>query len=108
MGEQTSDCAVRRLDEEFGIRGLTLKFRDKFEYCTDVENELIAHEVVNVFTALADDGLKIQLNPDDVTRTRQVTLEKLVTEIEDQPKMVTLWLKIYLCAHFGVIFGGDV
>ena len=42
--ETSHDCAVRRLDEELGITGLTPEYRDRVEYCADVGGGLIRSE----------------------------------------------------------------
>jgi len=103
--EDALDCAVRRLNEELGISGLTPIFRDTIEYRADVGNDLIEHEVVDIFTANAPDDLVIAPNPDEVMETRWMAYDVLCETIQRFPHRFTPWLKIYLEEHSARIFG---
>ncbi|MEM1306426.1 MAG: isopentenyl-diphosphate Delta-isomerase [Pseudomonadota bacterium] len=104
-GEDPSVCALRRLREELGITGLTVHHRDTVEYRAPVGNELIEHEVVDLFTAEAPTPLHLALNPDEVVDVRWVSLEDLTKETERTPDVFTPWLRIYLKKHGTAIFG---
>ena len=99
------DCALRRLDQELGIRGLDPDFRHQVSYRAEVGNGLIENEVVDVFVASAPRDLNLQLNPAEVMETRWVTLDELDHDIAASPENFTPWLRIYLKDHRRAIFG---
>lgn len=103
--EDPKTCAVRRLNEELGITGLTLIRRDQIEYRADVGDGLIEHEVVDLFVAEAPLSLNLALNPDEVAQTRWVPLAQLVDDIQRNASRYTPWLRIYLQQHHHRIFG---
>jgi isopentenyl-diphosphate Delta-isomerase len=103
--EDPRDCAVRRLDEELGIRGVDPVWRDQVEYRADVGGGLTEHEVVEIFVADADKGLKLNLNPAEVSDTRWITLTDLSDDTRKRPDRYTPWLRIYLDQHMDRIFG---
>ena len=106
--ELPSDCAVRRLEQELGITGLTLEFRHHLEYRAEVGNGLIEHEEVDVFLANIRNDLSITPNPDEVMDTRWLDYHDLLAEIFHHPDRFTPWLKIYLRDHVDMIFGSDL
>lgn len=106
--ETSLDCAVRRLDEELGITGLTATFRDRVEYRADVGGGLTEHELVDIFVAEAGADLAVAPNPDEVLETRWLTLPELANEVDGSPERFTPWLRIYLAEHSARIFGADV
>ncbi len=95
-GEDPHDCAVRRLDEELGITGLELRHRANLEYRANVGNDLIEHEVVDLFVAWTDQSLSVTPNPEEVMDWRWISLHELMGEIEQTPDTFTPWFKIYL------------
>lgn len=102
--EVADQCAVRRLDEELGITGLTMEHRGQVEYRADVGNDLIEHEVVEVFVAYASKDIRFQPNPDEAMATRWVSRAKLNAELLQTPEIFTPWLRIYMAQHGGMIF----
>lgn len=106
--ENPYDCAVRRLNEELGIKGLSPTHRDTIEYRADVGNGLIEHEVVELFTAEADETLSILPNPSEVMDTRWMTFRELTQAVQNFPDRFTPWLKIYLEDHSAKIFNADI
>lgn len=102
--ESGMDCAHRRLDEELGIKGLTLTQRDTLEYRAEVGGDMIEHEVVEVFLAEAP-NVTWDLNPDEVAEVRWIDLYDLQAEIERHPERFTAWLRIYMAEHMERIFG---
>jgi len=106
--EPSLDCAVRRLDEELGIKGLHPVHRDRVEYRAEVGGGMIEHEVVDLFVAMAPDTMRMQANPDEVMDTRWVDLFELKAEVARHPDRFTPWLRIYLAEHSERIFGALV
>ena len=102
--EDPAETAARRLDEELGISGLTLSYRDRIEYRADVGDGLIEHEVVDLFTAEASRDMKIDSDPAEVMDTAWVPLSALRTRINEAPGEFTPWLRIYLSEHAERIF----
>lgn len=103
--ESSADCAQRRLQEELGITGLTLEYRDRVEYRADVGGGLIEHEVVDVFVADVDVPPKLKINPDEVMETRWIRYDDLIQEVVNDPSRFTPWLRIYLDTFAPQIFG---
>ena len=106
--ESPSDCAVRRLNEELGIKGLFPAHRDTIEYRADVGNGLVEHEVVDLFIAHADDTLSVTPNPDEVAQVRWVDFYDLCADVKRRPERYTPWLRIYLSDHRSRIFAALV
>lgn len=103
--EEPRTCAVRRLDEELGITGLSPVFRHKLEYRADVGGGLTEHELVDVFVAHAEEKVVLRPNPDEVMDTRWIGFNALEAEIAAHPDRFTPWLRIYLDRHAEEIFG---
>ncbi len=97
-------CASRRLEEELGITGLRLDHRNQVEYRADVGNDLIEHELVEIYTAEAIAFTEIDPNPAEVMDTAWVELEDLARQTRDAPEKFTPWLRIYLADHMDSIF----
>ncbi len=100
-------CANRRLQQELGISGLSPVHRDKIEYRADVGNDLIEHEVVDLYTAQADRSLRITPNPDEVLAFEWIEISELKNNVLAQPDLFTPWLKIYLAEHSNRIFNAS-
>jgi isopentenyl-diphosphate delta-isomerase len=97
-------CAHRRLEDELGMRNMTLVSAGKLEYRAHVGNDLIEHEVVQTFVAVCEHEPSISPNPDEVMAYKWVdpiTLERLIATAPDQH---TEWLKIYFREHFDALF----
>lgn len=103
--EDPQACAVRRLREELGIEGLVPTYRDQIEYRADVGDGLIEHELVDVYLAESDRGLKLAPNPAEVMETRWISLAELDQGLKSQPEAYTPWLQIYMAQHSRQIFG---
>lgn len=107
-GEEASACAVRRMEEELGIKGLYPEFRHQLEYRADVGHKMVEHEVVDVFLAHCHRPLKLALNPDEVMDIRWIDYHDLIAEVQRHPERFTPWLKTYLADYANVIFGPDL
>lgn len=104
-GESPGDCAARRLHEELGIPPLPLTWRDRIEYRAEVGGGLIEHEVVDLFTAKAPEGLALAPDPGEVAATHWVRFHDLVRTVSRDPDSYTPWLRIYLQDHSHRIAG---
>ena len=103
--EEPLACANRRLDEELGITGVPLSYRDTVEYRADVGGGLVEHEVVDIFLGEMAPGHDFTPNPDEVMDTIWRPLEGLAEEVAKNPNAFTPWLAIYMRDHAAVIFG---
>ncbi len=103
--EDAAACAVRRLREELGIAGLFPSFADRVEYRAEVGAGLVEHEVVDIFLAEAQAGLRVVPNPAEVAEVRWVDLYDLSADVARNPDRYTPWLRIYLAQHMTRIFG---
>ena len=106
--EAPDDCAVRRLDDELGIKGLPLEHRHHLEYRADVGGGLIEHEVVEVYVGHAPDPFAFVPNPDEVMAIEWVDFDDLKARIARNPERFTPWLRIYMTDHAATIFGADL
>ncbi len=98
-GEGDLTCALRRLDEELGITGLTLTPVRQIEYRAEVGNGMTEHEVVQLFLAEAPDDLTLHPNPDEVRDTAWVSPAALHQALAERPQDFTPWLRIYMRDH---------
>lgn len=102
--ENADDCAVRRLEDELGISGITPHYLGQVEYRAQVGDDMIEHEVVDVYRAEATPDMPLVPNPDEVMNIRWVDRDTLVSETQSMPEMFTPWLSIYLRDHHDMIF----
>ena len=104
--EETDEaCAIRRLGQEMGITGLPVTWRGQVEYRAEVGGGMVEHEVVDLFTAEAPEGVEAAPNPDEVMEVRWVDLAQLRAEIAAEPDLFVPWLRIYLDRHGELLFG---
>ena len=103
--ESDLDCATRRLDEELGITGLTLRAAGVIEYRAPVGAGMIEHEVVRLFLAEAPADMTLSPNPDEVCDTRWIAPDALHEALARQPERFTPWLRIYMRDHAEAILG---
>ena len=102
--ESAEICAVRRLEEELGITGLTPVWRQQVEYRADVGGDMIEHEVVDIFVIEVATPPQITPNPDEVQAVRWVPRATLEAELAQNPDAFTPWLHIYMAKHADAIF----
>jgi len=92
-GETYVEAANRRLKEELGIATeLSEKFH--FIYKADVGGNLWEHELDHVFTGNFDG--EFNLNKNEVSEVRYISMENLDKEITENPEHFTEWFKIIL------------
>lgn len=95
-GEDITDCAHRRLQEELGF-SLPLQEVGIVEYRADVGANLIEHERVHMFCGTADSGqLIIQANRDEVAETRWVDIDSLRADMLAKPQEYAPWFRLYM------------
>ncbi|ABD53085.1 isopentenyl-diphosphate Delta-isomerase [Jannaschia sp. CCS1] len=98
------DCAMRRLDEELGVKDVPLRYRDTVEYRADVGGGLIEHEVVDIFVGEMPSGMEPVMNPEEVMEVEWTPLATLAQRVEASPETFTPWLHIYLRKYADIIF----
>ncbi|SDH33297.1 isopentenyl-diphosphate Delta-isomerase [Alloyangia pacifica] len=103
--EAPRDCALRRLDEELGLRGLDPLYRGQVEYRAEVGGGMTEHELVDIFVAEAGAGVEPAPNAAEVMDTAWLTLPELRARITAEPEAFTPWLRIYLAEHGEMILG---
>ncbi len=93
VDESYLEGANRRLNEELGIEAeLTEKFH--FIYKADVGQNLWEHELDHVFVGNYEGNF--QLNDEEVSEVRYISMENLDQEIKEHPEHFTEWFKIIL------------
>ena len=99
--EAPEACAKRRLYQELGINVSELFYKDKIEYKAEVGNDLIEHEIVDIFVCYFDkkSSLTININPEEVMRTKWIKIDNLISEIRKNPDQFTPWIRIYMDKH---------
>jgi isopentenyl-diphosphate delta-isomerase len=103
--EHYAVTAARRLREELGLTGLSLRRRGTVEYRADVGGGLTEHEVVHLFLAEVKEAETRPVpDPAEVMDVRWIHLDKLRAEIAADPSRFTPWLRIYLAEHPAQIF----
>lgn len=104
-GETVLNAANRRLMEEMGMTAdLTERFH--FIYKTDLDNDLVEHELDHVLVGQSDDLPK--LNSDEAEDFKYIDLETLNKELKSSPENYTVWFKIIMEAYFDHEFKVEV
>ena len=103
-GEAAETCAARRLNEELGLTGLPLEYREQVTYRADVGGGLIEHEQVDIFLARVPTRVVPRPNPDEVMDTSWVDMAELARRTQAHPERFTPWLRIYLAEYSEQIF----
>jgi isopentenyl-diphosphate delta-isomerase len=104
-GETVLYAANRRLMEEMGMTAdLTERFY--FIYKTDLDNDLVEHELDHVLVGQSDDLPK--LNSDEAEDFKYIDLETLKQELNSSPENYTVWFKIIMEAYFDHQFKVEV
>lgn len=102
--ESAEDCAHRRLQEELGLAGLSLEYRDQVTYRADVGGGLTEHERVDIFVSRVARRIDCQPNPDEVMDVDWVDMARLNKMIRETPERFTPWLRIYMEEFSALIF----
>ena len=93
-GESIINAGIRRLQEEMNIECDNLEHLFEFTYKADLE-DLTEHELDHVLVGFYDKQ-EIDLNPEEASDYRWVSLKKLKQEISDFPDNFTAWFKIII------------
>ena len=91
--ETYEQAAKRRIKEELGI-DCELEEKFWFIYKADVGQNLWEHELDHVFVGNYEG--EFNLNKEEVTEVRYISLENLNIELENNPENFTEWFKIIL------------
>ncbi len=89
--EETKKGAIRRLEEEMGIRCNNLKEVYKFIYKKKFSNGLIEYEYDHVF--FGKSNKEPVLNAEEVEIWKWIDIKNLKKEIKNNSKKYTYWLK---------------
>lgn len=100
LNETYQDAALRRLREELGIAA-EIQPIFHFIYKADVGDGLWEHELDHVFIGNYE-GV-FQLNPEEVSEIRYITLDDLLQEVSSHPDDFTEWFKIILSEYMSHI-----
>lgn len=103
-GETIADAAVRRLEEEMGIR-CPLRPLFTTRYKADVGNGMIEHEVVHVFAGDYDG--RVCPDPREADGFAYVTPEELAADLREDAKhpssRYSAWFKLYARDHWQLL-----
>lgn len=89
--ENTLLAAIRRLQEEMGIRE-DLKYAGKFHYQVDFDNGLSENEVDHVFYAEYS-GDEIKPDPKEIEEYKWINIERLRKAVSAECQQFTPWLQ---------------
>lgn len=90
-GESNENAAMRRLNEEMGIKHEKLTKVFDFIYKEQLDNDLTEHEFDYVFVGVSDD-LPIP-EPTEVCDFKYVDTDRILKQVSIAPEMYTVWFK---------------
>lgn len=99
-GEETKAAAERRLYEEMGMK-CDLGPSFTFVYKAALDNDLTEYEYDHVFTGITDETPV--LNPDEAAAWRYESIERVRTDIAENPEQYTEWFKICIDKYSDVL-----
>ena len=102
--EDAKLCAIRRMNEELGLKDTLPVYRDTIEYRADVGGDLIEHEVVDLFVIHVEQKPNLDINQDEVMDVRWIDYHALQAEVSRSPEKFTPWVRIYVKEHSSKIF----
>ena len=105
LQESVLDATTRRLSEEMGIVS-DLKFLFSFIYRSEVGNSLVEHEFDHVFFGISAKSPKINL--EEVSDYRWISFESLREDLELNPGIYTVWLKIMIDRFYDRFVGVSI
>ena len=89
--EEIHSSAHRRLMEEMGLK-TDLRFLYSFLYKAALDKGLTEHEIDHIFVGTTDELPDI--NTDEVSAWKYISIDELLTDIELQPELYTIWFKM--------------
>lgn len=96
-GEDSAAAALRRLREEMGF-ACPLKELGTLRYRAVLDQGLIEHELVHVFSGLHDGA--IEPNPSEADGYRWARIEDVRAEVAAAPDRYSAWFREYLAAQW--------
>ncbi|SMC60496.1 isopentenyl-diphosphate Delta-isomerase [Moheibacter sediminis] len=84
-------AAQRRIQEEMGF-SCELEEKFHFIYKAKLDNDLYEHELDRVFTGIYNG--EIQVNPEEVSDYKWISMENLIEDMNSNPENYTIWFKI--------------
>ncbi|MCD6066083.1 MAG: isopentenyl-diphosphate delta-isomerase [Bacteroidetes bacterium] len=90
-GETTADAALRRLEEEMGMR-CELKHIFSFVYKAGMENGLTEHEYDHIFFGSYSESPSI--NREEVSEWKYESLAAIAENMKAHPDQYTVWFKL--------------
>jgi isopentenyl-diphosphate delta-isomerase len=95
QSENYVSSAERRLPEELGIT-CKLEYLYKFEYHVPYKDIGSENEICGTLIGILDDSTKIKLVKDEISDTRWITLEQILTEVKKSPQIFCPWMLVAL------------
>lgn len=92
-GESLEKTLQRRLKEELGV-SCPVDFLYKFKYKAEFGSIGAEHEMCYVYRGIYSGEVKP--DPDEVSATRWISLDKLKKEVKSSPEKFTPWMKMEL------------
>ncbi len=89
--ESLETAVKRRLKQEMGMEISNIKKIGILRYKKEFENGLTENEIDYVFTAKSDE--KPKPNPDEVSKTKYLTIKQVKKEIKNNPEIYAYWFK---------------
>lgn len=91
FNEEPKDAAIRRLQQELGMRLESIEFVSDYRYtCADV-NGIVENEICPVFVGWShDDPLP---NPDEIESSRWMAWEDFLRDIQERSDIYSPWCK---------------
>lgn len=89
--ESNENAAIRRLNEEMGIKGVKLIKLFDFIYKEKFDNGLTEHEFDHVFTGVTDDVPYPNIT--EVSEFKYIECNNLLQDIKENPQDYTVWFK---------------
>jgi isopentenyl-diphosphate delta-isomerase len=90
--EKILDAANRRVKEELGIQIKNFENLFSFQYKTELENNLIEHELDYVLWAVSDE--KANLNLEEASEVNYFSKEEIKKWLASNPEQFTVWFKL--------------
>lgn len=90
-GEEIVEAALRRLNQELGIKDVEVEIVHHFVYKAEFDNGLTEHEFDYVLKGKYN-GVP-DLNREEVESVRWISLQQLREEITNSPEQFTFWFR---------------
>ncbi len=94
LNADVEESAIRRLEEEMGLRIDRLFFIDKVLYYVELENDLKEHEMDYLFLGFSDDIPVV--NWEEVKNWKKLSLQEVINDVKANPHKYTFWFKLFL------------